>query len=261
MPQSGRKTRSAFSLVELLVALALISILAGLLLPAVQQTREAARRATCANNLRQQGLAILAFESTFKLLPAGATADTLHSWSTQTLPFLEQNNLHHKIDFNSRWNASQNLPFTQVELSTFSCPSSWKDYPGRTDYAGIRGSSWNATSQLGRNGALFPVSPKHQAIKLSQITDGTSQTMIVAEAVALGEDSHGFWASGLNCIGHDEGSINNLQGSRDEIASLHPGGANVAFADGSTRFLSQSLPLEIVGALCTRNNSEVVGEF
>ena len=259
--QQGKIKRNAFTLIELFAVLAIISILAGLLLPAVQQTRETARRATCANHLRQQGLAVLAYETAYKSLPAGAEFETLHSWATQILPFLEQKNLHSAMDLALPWNAPRNLPATQTSLTTFSCPSSWKDFPGSTDYSGISGSSFNSTMNLGRNGLLFPVSPRHGSVKLAQVTDGTSHTLIIAEAVALGEHSHGFWASGLNCIGHDDGSINNLHGSRDEIASLHPGGANVAFADGSTRFLSQSLPLEIVGALCTRNNSEFVSAF
>ena len=253
--------RNAFTLIELFTVLAIISILAGLLLPAVQQTREAARRATCANNLRQQGHAILAYESAHRSLPAGAEFRTFHSWATQILPFLEQRNLHQRMDFEVPWNAPRNILFAKTSLSTFSCPSSWKNFPGNTDYSGISGSSWNSKTNLGRNGLLFPVSPRHRAIKFAEVTDGTSQTLIIAEAVALGEQNHGFWASGLNCIGHDDGSINNLLGSRDEIASMHPGGANVAFADGSTRFLSQSLPLEIVGALCTRSNSEIVSEY
>ncbi|XZE56834.1 DUF1559 domain-containing protein [Planctomycetaceae bacterium SH139] len=83
----------------------------------------------------------------------------------------------------------------------------------------------------------------------------------MAKAVALGERSHGFWASGLNCIGHDDGSINNVMGSRDEIASGHPGGANVGFVNGSARFLSQSLSLEVIGVFCTRSNGEVIDSY
>ncbi|MEO1614650.1 MAG: DUF1559 domain-containing protein [Planctomycetota bacterium] len=261
MQRPTNRQRRGFTLIELFAALSILAILAGVLLPAVQQTRELSRRVSCANRLKQQSLALLAFESTYKHLPAGAEPQTLHAWSSRILPFLEQANRYHQIDFQIGWNSGSNRRAIHSSLPVYKCPSSWKDYPGASDYSGIRGSSHNARSNLGRNGVLFPILSKTNGIRLSEITDGTSQTLAIAEAVALGEDSNGFWASGLNCIGHDEGPINNRRGSRDEIASLHPGGANVALADGSTRFLNQSLSLQVLGALCTRGNGEVTGSY
>lgn len=261
MHQSKNGWRTAFTLVELVVVLSVITILTGILMPAVQQVREAGRRAVCSNRIKQQSLALLAFEAAHGYFPPGAEQQTLHSWSSRILPFLEQGGLYERLDFESRWDSAGNQPAVQTDLTVYSCPSSWKRYPGSTDYAGIRGSSHNARLNLGRNGVLFPVAESNQAIRLAQITDGTSHTIAIGEAVALDEQSHGFWASGLNCIGHDDGSINNLKGSRDEIASFHPGGANVSFADGSTHFFSQSLPLRVIGALCTRSNGEIVDDY
>jgi prepilin-type processing-associated H-X9-DG protein len=232
-----------------------------LAVPAVQQAREAARRITCSSNLAQQGLALQHFESTFKFFPAGAEADTLHSWSTQILPYLEQGVLHERIDFKVAWDTPKNTAWTRQNLSVFTCPSSWKNYAGSTDYGGISGSSHKASGDVGRNGILFPLDRGERPIAISSITDGASNTIAIAEAVAVGEDNYGFWSCGANCLGHDEGSINNRRGSLDEIASLHPGGANAVFADGSVRFLSETLSLDIVGALCTRNNQEVVSGF
>ena len=114
---------------------------------------------------------------------------------------------------------------------------------------------------VGRNGILYPLDRGEKPIVLSSITDGTSNTIAIAEAVAVGEDNYGFWSCGASCLSHDEGSINNRRGSLDEIASLHPGGANAVFADGSVHFLSETLSLDIVAALCTRNNQEVVSGF
>lgn len=261
MQRSNQLQRRGFTLIELFAALFIIAILSGLLLPAVQQARETSRRASCLNRLKQQSLALQGFESSYKHLPAGAEPQTLHAWSSRVLPFLEQGTLYGQFDFKSRWDSVRNRLASRSSLEVYKCPSSWKDYPGASDYSGIRGSSHNARMDLGRNGTLFPLRGKTQGIRLSEITDGTSHTLVIAEAVALGEESNGFWASGLNCIGHDDGSINNRKGSRDEIASLHPGGANVAFADGSTRFLSQSLALRVIGALCTRSNGEVTGSY
>jgi prepilin-type processing-associated H-X9-DG protein/prepilin-type N-terminal cleavage/methylation domain-containing protein len=255
------QTRRGFTLLELLGVISILGILMGLLLPAVQQAREAARRINCGNNLKQQGLALQHFESAFKIFPAGAEADTLHSWSTRVLTYLEQNGLSQRIDFKAAWDAPKNAAWARQDLSVFNCPSSWKNYAGSTDYSGISGSSHKATADVGRNGILFPLDRGERPIAISSITDGTSNTIVIAEAVAVGEANYGFWSCGANCLGHDEGSINNRRGSLDEIASLHPGGANVAFADGSVRFLSETLSLDIVAALCNRNNQEVVSGF
>lgn len=96
-----RRIREGFTLVELLVVIAIIGILVGLLLPAVQAAREAARRMQCSNNLKQLGLAVLNYESTYKLLPAmgyigenGApgigTGNFPYSFTMQILPFIER---------------------------------------------------------------------------------------------------------------------------------------------------------------------------
>lgn len=253
--------RPGFTLVELTVVIAILGILIGLLLPAVQQAREAARRITCGNNLKQLGLALLQFESSFKSLPAGAEAVTLHSWSSRILPYLEQGVLYQRIDFKAAWDAPSNVIWTRQNLSLFTCPSSWKSYAGLTDYSGISGSSHRASQNIGRNGTLFPLDLNERPVTIASIIDGTSNTIAISECIALSEINHGYWSSGANCLGHDEGSINNRRGSLDEIASLHPGGANAVFAGGSVRFLSEKMSLDVVAALCTRNNQEVVSDF
>ncbi len=101
------RPRRGFTLVELLVVMAIIAILVGLLLPAVNSAREAARRTTCSNNMKQIGLAILNFESAHKLLPSGGegtdpttnqTAFTQHSLFTYLLPFMEKQGIYNQID-------------------------------------------------------------------------------------------------------------------------------------------------------------------
>ena len=142
---SSFQKNKGFTLVELLVVIAIIGILIGMLLPAVQQVREAARRTTCANNVRQHSLAMLNYESALGKFPPGIKNDiqpdsagiiqdagwkTLWSWGTMTLPFAEQNNLYDVFQVNQRTpNQFKNANETafaaalQTELPMFRCPS------------------------------------------------------------------------------------------------------------------------------------------
>ena len=99
------KPRAAFTLIELLVVIAIIGILVALLLPAVQQAREAARRAQCSNNLKQQALAIHNFAESFGTLPSSFRPPTgvRISWTIPTLPYLDQQSLYDKYDQTGQW--------------------------------------------------------------------------------------------------------------------------------------------------------------
>ncbi len=100
--------RRGFTLVELLVVIAIIGVLVAMLLPAIQAAREAARRTSCNNNLKQLGIAILNFHDTHKHLPSshrapGVTNAPRYSTGTQLLPFFEEQNTYDQYDFNSNW--------------------------------------------------------------------------------------------------------------------------------------------------------------
>lgn len=151
--------RQAFTLVELLVVIAIIGILVALLLPAVQAAREAARRMSCSNNMKQIGIALHNYNDTFKVLPAGtinpgiaSTQPTMtrhtnnilnHTAHTLILPFIEQQPLHDSIDFNiatGGFNAmggtirggwpNANEPLMQTLLPAYLCPSDRGDERG-----------------------------------------------------------------------------------------------------------------------------------
>jgi prepilin-type N-terminal cleavage/methylation domain-containing protein/prepilin-type processing-associated H-X9-DG protein len=130
---NNQRNRSAFTLVELLVVIAIIGILIGMLLPAVQQVRESARRANCANNMRQLALASHNYQSTFQKLPVGvdgATGTNALSATAQTqlLPYMEQLNISDGYDLSlPAWN---NTGVTRSIIPTFACPSD--DTSGRT---------------------------------------------------------------------------------------------------------------------------------
>jgi len=124
MRDSEMNRRPAFTLVELLVVIAVISVLIGLLLPAVQKVREAASRLKCANNLKQIGLAALNYSSTKETLPPSRLPHEGPSWAWLILPQLEQDNLYRMWDFQSGVMISQvdqNVILTGVPI--YFCPS------------------------------------------------------------------------------------------------------------------------------------------
>lgn len=143
-------SRRAFTLIELLVVIAIISILFGLLFPAVQQIREAARRTACKNNLKQLALALHNYESAFKVFPpgysyisgtdyaaetgypvAGGYEDANHlglAWGAYILPQIEATNLHRQIDFSLPGFDVVNLTARETQIPTFLCPTdSWSE--------------------------------------------------------------------------------------------------------------------------------------
>ena len=123
--------QNGFTLVELLVVITIIGILAGLLLPAVQQARESARRSKCENNLRQLALAVHNFSTTYGYLPqskrpAGDTSLARYAGFTDLLPFLEKENLFKNYNFSLNWSDPSQAQAGVVKtiVPTFVCPSS-----------------------------------------------------------------------------------------------------------------------------------------
>lgn len=190
-----------FTLVELLVVIAIIGILVGLLLPAVQAAREAARRMSCGNNLKQIGLATHNYESAIKLLPPSACIDPTStnngSWSIhgRLLPYLEQNNLYDNINLSISWS---NQPIiSRFRVPVYFCPSDPRGdqlrdtsatgstsgiflYP--TNY-GFNFGTWFVFDPVTRNGGdgiTFP----NAKMKMASVTDGTSNTLLAAEVHA-----------------------------------------------------------------------------
>ena len=246
----GRRT--AFTLIELLVVIAIIGLLVGMLLPAVQQVREAARNTECLNNLRQIGLAVQNYEGAKRRLPPARPADAFLTWTVTLMPYLEQDNLHRLFDTKAPYGL-QNPNVVSSPVSTYTCPSrrplgelSTFETFGEPigcvgDYAGNAGSEkYYEPGSLVYTGewALFDVEVdgvfnsgySHQNLidpatlklksgargryKLRDVTDGTSHTVFIGEksVSTLNRGEPGGWGDGCIYNGNEPGTSMRLGG-------------------------------------------------
>src|SRR5579872_536707 len=142
----SRNRRRGFTLIELLVVIAIIAVLVSLLLPAVQQAREAARRSQCKNNLKQFGLAMHNYLSSYSVFPLCGSS-TVNSMSVHTflLPSLDQGPLYNQINFNVIWSDPSNAVPLAAVVPMFLCPS---DSPDAIP-AGWAGTNYRASQGSG----------------------------------------------------------------------------------------------------------------
>ena len=319
--------RRAFTLVELLVVIAIIGVLVALLLPAVQAAREAARRMQCSNNQRQLAIAAHSFHDTKKNFPAGvyqhkfAAAPQFRGISlyVKLLPYLEQANLAQGWDEADPVNNTLGglSARTAQKIKGLMCPSDFvKENPvatsgtfyALTSYGGNGGTRSYDPLQASNDGIFHVIGPGSetaaggQAVRMSEVTDGLSNTILFGErshtdpvhdglagqvgggggsgggggggmfnkiaAVGSWAPSGGRLAAGdvmlsaaapLNFripAGSSASAFQQTFYSQRICAfgSLHANGANFALADGSTRFISQSLSQPTLMLLCVRND-------
>ncbi|MFO0915239.1 MAG: DUF1559 domain-containing protein [Pirellulales bacterium] len=197
--------RAAFTLVELLVVIAIIGLLVLLLLPAVQAAREAARRTQCLNNLRQIGLATLAYESANALLPhsgQGLTDDqprkvafNLQSSFALILPFMEETNTYNLMDQSKAYNATpSNRAVAQHVVDSFACPTnSLRSDPadslgyGCVDYGATIHCNIDPETGLPSSAAVTLGALGLKPQPMQKVVDGTSKTLMYAEDVGRNE--------------------------------------------------------------------------
>jgi prepilin-type N-terminal cleavage/methylation domain-containing protein/prepilin-type processing-associated H-X9-DG protein len=281
MASKPRQRTSGFTLIELLVVIAIIAILIALLLPAVQQAREAARRSTCQNNLKQMGLAMHNYHDVAKTFPYGTWDDDSYGWGTMLLPYLDQAPLYNQLNFHvhneglpGSWAGdiptSTDAGFAAINtpLAVFMCPTSPVgpryngDVPARSDYLGNTGSQDDGVlmkmiDNIQFNSSGIAISQDTLPIVgIQNMKDGASNTIVIGEG-AFGSHKRGgetdwdtnesFW------VGPPESDEAHLRKTNrrinttiiddddDAFGSHHTGGAYFLFGDGSVKFLSENI--------------------
>ena len=243
------------------------AVLVALLLPAVQQAREAARRSQSANNLKGIGLAMYNYHDVYEHFPSGTVEKSAKkiedrlSWQSRLLPFLDRAPLYQRFDQSSAWDSDENLPLSKTRIPTFINPSVPLDavtnFPAPTTYVGIAG--------VGEKGPTLPANhPKagifayNRETQISDIIDGTFNTMMTSEAAK----DLGPWAQG------GESTIRALIkkpyiNGPDGLGGFHTGGMYIGLADGSVRFISEHIDPSVMEKLATMAGGEVIqpGEF
>ncbi|MBD3674442.1 MAG: DUF1559 domain-containing protein [Planctomycetaceae bacterium] len=190
------RAQRGFTLIELLVVIAIIAVLVALLLPAVQQAREAARRSSCKNNLKQLGLALHNYHDTFTKFPQGQSwivgANSWHGHGifVDFLPYMDQAPLYGQWNMNQTYNSGNNNTLSRNKIPVLKCPSD-RDYQGAepgVNYAGCAGSSvnlWFPQSGGGQSNGIFP---QRQSLSMGALLDGTSNVIAFSEQL-VGDNS------------------------------------------------------------------------
>jgi len=292
-----RHTRAAgVTLVEVLVAIAIVAVLSGLLLPAVQQARAAAATSACKNNLRQIALGATHYDATVGALPSGVnliSPGALYpglGWLALLLPYVEQAPLWETAVAAYAFQGKSPNPLLpphvgiQTPLSLYACPADPRQATAHSTNGGYRVAVAGYLGVAGQNlttadGTLY----YNSHIRLRDITDGTSNTLLAGERPPSPDYWYGWWyaAGSIGTVdtivgvrglsdNSDPGAANCpagpyhfVSGQIDNVCdafhfwSVHIGGAHFALADGSVRFLTYSVD-PIMPALASRAGGEVV---
>ena len=292
--------------------IAIIAILIALLLPAVQQAREAARRSQCKNNLKQIGLALHNYHDNFRTFPPGSVRRTygagVQSWVTsqlgwipRILPFLDQAVIYNQINWEMEHgvSAAPNSNLRKEKLTVMRCPSDSSRQPdgnyGPTNYMACRGNS--VSSGNNSTGSMFSL---NSLVRIRDIEDGTSNTMMVSETFAsapmcselpvsnacsttcatvynsntTGAQQGYSWMWAQQYHAHyyctvvtpnpptpDCGAGSNSGSALVAARSKHVGGVHVLLGDGSVRFASANIDLNIWRNLGDNADGNVLGEW
>jgi len=242
-------------------SVAVVAVGVPLLLPAVQQAREAARRTQSRNNLKQIALALHDFQGAYDTFPPGTmpgpvTAEDRMSWQATILPYLEQGPLYNRLEKNQGWQNATNAAVGQTKISVFNNPGlgipQLAGGLGHTDYAGVAGLGPDGPKKkLDDKGAGFFAYDRGTRIR--DITDGTSNTLMTGEV----SKDRGGWIQGGPATIRPVSQKPYINGP-DGWGGGWRGGSHFGLADGSVRFISENIDPSVMEALTTIRGGEVV---
>lgn len=292
-----RKRHGGFTLIELVVVIAIVSILIALILPAVQQAREAARKMTCKSNLKQIGLALHHYHDVSQMLPPGwvgvdsaiglpdAEGPPGWGWAARILPFLEQSNLSRNlVNLNLPVAHPNNQSARLTVLPIYLCPTDpgsnvWEleaeDGSGplvtlaKSNYLGVFG-TFDIEDDPSAGEGVFH---HNSVIHFASIRDGLSYTFMVGERCSfLGYSTWtGVVPDGEEAMDRIVG-ICDLPpnphpddyadpGEMDDFSSFHRTGTQFLFADGSVKWIHQNIDIDVYHALATREAGDLASRF
>jgi prepilin-type N-terminal cleavage/methylation domain-containing protein/prepilin-type processing-associated H-X9-DG protein len=283
------RRQRGFTLIELLVVIAIIGLLIALLLPAVQAAREAARRMSCTNNLKQMGIALHGYHDAHGVLPMGYTFAPGYvtggfGWATMILAGMEQRPLFDAANFSLPLWSWANTTVGTTALAAHLCPTDDTSHGSFLERDGFRYAKSSYVASFGpgnmdtdpddRRG-LFS---RNSRTRFAEVQDGLSQTLMAGErhngtfAVVIGSHDHidaeTVWAGAVKEDPDDDHAHTTLfQTSHppsspsmndQDAASRHPSGTNFLFGDGSVHFLKATIALPVYQALGSRAGGEAV---
>ena len=292
--------RSGFTLVELTAVLAATTLLSAQVLPAITQAREAARRSQCKNNLKQIGLALHNYHDVYNGFPVGWVGVDLESkkpdvrgmngwgWAARITPFMDQAPLYNQIAFGARVDDEANVKLISKQIATLRCPSdpfakkTWtikdaKDAPlvqlATTNYVASFGTEEVAKCEKMESGetcqgdGLFY---HNSMVNFKDIKDGLSLTLAVGERIGNEKVDHLSTWSGVvqrgthpfaRILGSSNAALDAKERHPSDYHSQHDKGSQFLLADGSVRFVADTLDLKVFQALTTRAGAEEIPDF
>ena len=285
------RRRHGFTLIELLVVIAIIATLMALLLPAVQNAREAARRTQCTNNLKQIALAMHNYHDANGCLPLGSQPNFISGF-TSILPYIEGGVTYNLYDFNIDYATPHNQQVLSQRVQTYLCPSMNmpREVPLKMcNETGAPGSyllNEGTAQYMSPNDGMFGINWPNDGypnapVIFEEVTDGTSNTILCGEATydmrnynwsamgcpaLVGQTRFGYarWGVGYPsaALGTSAKKFNvHTSANNGGYQSMHPGGAMFALADGSVRFVGQSVDESLIDTITTRKSGEVANDF